>query len=105
MDIVTEVFAGGLLSIMAGIIALLSGAYVVAAVVLGTSITVTSLWMVLFFLSSKRTFQVPKVLANLARRFAKEKSYMKSRWSSELLNDPYYNPNLSLESEHYRLRD
>ena len=73
MDIVTEVFAGGLLSIMAGIIALLSGAYVVAAVVLGTSITVTSLWMVLFFLSSKRTFQVPKVLASLAHRFAKEK--------------------------------
>ena len=73
MDIVTEVFAGGLLSIMAGIIALLSGAYVVAAVVLGTSITVTSLWMVLFFLSSKRTFQVPKVLSSLAHRFAKEK--------------------------------
>ena len=31
MDIVTEVFAAGLLSIMAGIIALLNGAYVVAA--------------------------------------------------------------------------
>ena len=73
MDIVTEVFAGGLLSIMAGIIALLNGAYVVAGVVLGTSITVTSLWMVLFFLSSKRTFQVPKVLAILAQRFGKEK--------------------------------
>ena len=73
MDIVTEVFAAGLLSIMAGIIALLNGAYVVAAVVLGTSITVTTLWMVLFFLSSKRTFQVPKVLGKLAQRFAKEK--------------------------------
>ena len=73
MDIVTEVFAAGLLSIMAGIIALLSGAYVVAAVVLGTSITITSLWMVMFFLSSKHTFQVPKVLANLAKRFGKEK--------------------------------
>ncbi|KFM17504.1 hypothetical protein AAA799P11_01336 [Marine Group I thaumarchaeote SCGC AAA799-P11] len=73
MDIVTEVFAAGLLSIMAGIIALLNGAYVVAAVVLGTSITVTTLWMVLFFLSSKRTFQVPKVLGKLAKRFGKEK--------------------------------
>ena len=73
MDIVTEVFAAGLLSIMAGILALLNGAYVVAAVVLGTSITVTTLWMVLFFLSSKRTFQVPKVLGNLAKRFGKEK--------------------------------
>ena len=73
MDIVTEVLAAGLLSMMAGVIALLNGAYVVAGVVLGTSITVTSLWMVLFFLSSKRTFQVPKVLANLAAKFGKEK--------------------------------
>ena len=73
MDIVTEVFAGGLLSIMAGIIALLNGAYVVAAIVLSTSIIVTSLWMILFFLSSKHTFQVPKILASIAQRFGKEK--------------------------------
>ena len=73
MDMVTEVFAAGLLSIMAGIIALLSGAYVVAAVILATSIIITSLWMVMFFLSSKHTFQVPKVLENLAKRFGKEK--------------------------------
>lgn len=73
MDIVTEVLAMGLLSILAGIIALLNGAYVVAAIILATSIVVTSLWMVLFFLSSKRTFQVPKILASLAQRFGKEK--------------------------------
>lgn len=73
MDIVTEVFAGGLLSIMAGILALMHGAYVVAAIVLGTSITVTALWMVLFFLSSKRTFQVPGVFVAMASRFGKGK--------------------------------
>lgn len=73
MDIVTEVFAGGLLSIMAGILALLNGAYVVAAVVLGTSVTVTSLWMVLFFMSSKKTFQIPQALSTLVSRFGKEK--------------------------------
>ena len=73
MDIVTEVFAAGLLSIMAGIIALLNGAYVVAAAILATSIIITSLWMIMFFLSSKHTFQVPKILANLAKRFGKEK--------------------------------
>jgi len=73
MDMVTEVLAAGLLSIMAGIIALLSGAYVVGAVILVTSIVITSLWMVMFFLSSKHTFQVPKVLENLAKRFGKEK--------------------------------
>ena len=73
LDIVTEVLAAGLLSIMAGILALLSGAYVVAAVVLSTSIIITSLWMIMFFLSSKRTFQVPKMLVTLGTRFGKEK--------------------------------
>ncbi len=73
MDIVTEVFAAGLLSIMAGIIALMNGAYVVGAVILGTSIFVTTLWMVLFFLSSKRIFQLPKVISSLVKKFGKEK--------------------------------
>jgi len=62
LDIVTEVLAGGVLSILAGVFALLSGAYVVATIVLATSIVVTSIWVVLFFISSKHTFQVPKVL-------------------------------------------
>ena len=90
MDIVTEVLAGGIISIVAGILALLSGAYVVGIVILCTSVTVTSLWMVLFFLSSKRTFQVPKVLANIARKFGKDKAskYIDSTnlWMSEMCN-------------------
>jgi uncharacterized protein (TIRG00374 family) len=73
MDIVTEVFAGGLLSIMAGLIAIMSGAYIVGAIILGTSIFVTTLWMVLFFLSSKRIFQLPKVISSLVEKFGKEK--------------------------------
>jgi uncharacterized protein (TIRG00374 family) len=73
LDIVTEVFAAGLLSIMAGIIALLMGAYIVATVILATSVFVTSLWMVLFFLSSKRTFQIPKVIESLVMKLGKEK--------------------------------
>jgi len=73
LDIVTEVFAGGVLSILAGIIALLNGAYVVAAIVLSTSVTVTALWVVLFFLSSKHTFQLPKGIAVLISKFGKER--------------------------------
>jgi uncharacterized protein (TIRG00374 family) len=73
MDMVTEVFAAGLLSIMAGIFALMNGAYVVGALILGISITITSLWMVLFFLSSRRTFQVPKIFVSLTKQFGKEK--------------------------------
>ena len=87
MDIVTEVFAAGLLSIMAGIIALLSGAYVVGVVILATSIVITSLWMVMFFLS-KHTFQVPKVLEDLAKRFVKEKGakaiHQTNTWMEEV---------------------
>jgi uncharacterized protein (TIRG00374 family) len=88
MDIVSEVFAGGLLSIMAGIFALMHGAYLVGTIVLGISFTVTSLWMILFFLSSKRTFQVPKIFVNLTKRFGKEKGekYIKqtNSWMEEV---------------------
>ncbi len=73
LDIVTEVFAAGLLSILAGILALLSGAYVVATIILITSIFVTTLWMILFFLSAKRTFQVPKGISKLVIKLAKVK--------------------------------
>lgn len=73
LDIVTEVFAGGLLSIMAGILALMNGAIVVAAIILSTSVFVTSIWTILFFLSSKKTFQVPKGISNLVKKFGKEK--------------------------------
>jgi hypothetical protein len=73
MDIVTEVLAGGLLSIMAGIFALMNGAYVIGSIILGISTTVTSLWMILFFLSSRRTFQVPRIFVKLTKRFAKKK--------------------------------
>ncbi|MGD8432281.1 MAG: lysylphosphatidylglycerol synthase transmembrane domain-containing protein [Nitrosopumilaceae archaeon] len=73
MDIVTEVFAGGLLSIMAGILALMNGAYIVGIIILTTSIFVTTLWMVLFFLSSKRVFQLPKGISILVKKFGKEK--------------------------------
>ncbi|MFB5621415.1 MAG: YbhN family protein, partial [Candidatus Nitrosomaritimum yanchengensis] len=73
MDIVTEVFAAGLLSIIAGILALMHGAYIVGVIILTTSIFVTTLWMVLFFLSSKRVFQLPQGIAMWVKTFGKEK--------------------------------
>ena len=73
VDIVTEVLAAGLLSMLAGIIALLNGAYIVGIVILATSISITSLWMVMLFLSSKHTFQVPNILEILAKKLGKEK--------------------------------
>ena len=73
LDIVTEVLAGGILSIIAGVIAMIHGAYIVGIIILGTSVFVTSLWMILFFLSSKRTFRVPYILAALTEKIVKEK--------------------------------
>ena len=73
VDIVTEVLAAGLLSMLAGIIALLNGAYIVGIVILATSISITSLWMVMFFLSSKHTFQVPNILETFVKKLGKEK--------------------------------
>jgi glycosyltransferase 2 family protein len=73
VDIVTEVLAAGILSMLAGIIALLNGAYVVGIVILATSISITALWMVMFMLSSKHTFQVPNVLESLVKKLAKQK--------------------------------
>lgn len=33
-----------------------------------------------------------------------EERFMKKKWGNVLLSDPYYNPNLSLDSEHYRIK-
>ncbi len=36
-------------------------------------------------------------------RFSREVTYMQRRWGAKLINDPYYNPNLTLESENFAL--
>jgi GT2 family glycosyltransferase len=38
------------------------------------------------------------------RRFQKEVIYMKKRWGKLLKNDPYYNPNLTLDKEDFSLK-
>jgi len=87
VDIVTEVLAAGVLSILAGVFALLSGAYVVATIVLATSIVVTSIWVVLFFVSSKHTFQVPKGVAVFMTIFGKERGEKSLKQTNEWLEE------------------
>jgi len=38
-------------------------------------------------------------------RFKKEVLYMQNKWKNRLLNDPYYNPNLTLEREDFSIKD
>ena len=72
-EIVTEVLAAGVLAITAGIVAIVSGHVIIGVIVLGTTIPVVGMWSGLFFLTSKRNFQVPRVLVNLVLKLRKEK--------------------------------
>ena len=72
-EIVTEVLAAGILSLIAGAIALLTGHIIIGIIVLCTTIPVIGLWAGLFFLTAKKDFQVPKIFVNLVLRLRKEK--------------------------------
>lgn len=38
-------------------------------------------------------------------RFNREKNFMLYRWKTDLLNDPYYNQNLTLDREDFTIAD
>lgn len=86
-EIVTEVLAASVLSIVAGLFALANGYIVIGTVVLATTIPIMALWTGLFFLSSKRTFQVPRTFCNLIIRFRKEKGTQYIEKTNEWMND------------------
>ncbi len=72
-EIVTEVLAAGLLSITAGVFAILNGYVAIGVTVLACATPIVGMWAGLFFLTAKRTFQVPKSLANFIVKIRKEK--------------------------------
>ena len=86
-EIVTEVLAAGVLSILAGVFALVNGYTVIGIVVLAAAIPIVGLWVGLFFLSSKRTFHVPKTFCNLIIKFRKEKGVHYIEKTNEWMND------------------
>jgi hypothetical protein len=86
-EIVTEVLAAGLLSITAGVVAILVGYVVIGLVVLACTIPIVGLWTGLFFLTSKRTLQVPKSLANFIVKLRKEKGQHYLEKTNQWMND------------------
>lgn len=72
-EIVTEVMAAGTLSIAAGVVAIVFGYPAIGIVVLATAIPIVGLWTGLFFMTGKRTFQVPAVFESMAVRIRREK--------------------------------
>ncbi|MGQ0772451.1 MAG: lysylphosphatidylglycerol synthase transmembrane domain-containing protein [Nitrososphaerota archaeon] len=86
-EIVTEVLAAGSLSIAAGLFAILNGYVIIGIVVLATAIPIVGLWAGLFFLTAKRTFQVPKTLSNLIIKLRKDKGQHYLDKTNQWMND------------------
>jgi hypothetical protein len=84
---VIEVLAAGVLSIIAGVVAIASGYTVIGAVVLGTSIPVVGIWTTLFFLTAKRTFQVPRTFEKIILKFRKEKGQQYLNKTNQWMTD------------------
>ena len=74
VEIVTEVLVAGIFAITAAVLSFTYGAYVVGIAILAVSLPVTGIWSSLFFLSSKRTFQVPGPISKIAAKIGKERS-------------------------------
>lgn len=87
-EIVTEVLAAGTLAVSAGIVAIISGYTIIGVIVLATSIPIVSMWVGLFFFSSKITFQVPSAFSKIIMRFGKERGvhYLEktNQWMNEI---------------------
>jgi len=75
VEIVTEVLVSGIFAISAAAFSLAYGAYAVAIAILAVSLPVTGVWSTLFFLSSKRTFQIPSWIYKIATKLGKERSF------------------------------
>ena len=74
IEIVTEVLVSGIFAIAAAVTSFVYGAYAIGITILAISIPITGLWSILFFLSSKRTFQVPVWASRIAIRIGKDRS-------------------------------
>lgn len=74
VEIVTEVLVAGIFAITAAAFSFTYGAYVVGIAILAVSLPITGVWSSLFFLSSKKTFQVPSWISKIATRIGKDRS-------------------------------
>lgn len=74
MEIVTEVLVAGIFALTSAVFAFLNGAYAIGIAIIAISLPVTAIWSGLFFLSYKRTFQVPFWAAKIAKKAGKERA-------------------------------
>lgn len=74
MEIVTEVLVAGIFALTSAAFAFFNGAYAIGIVIIAISLPVTVIWSSLFFLSYRRTFQVPSWIEKTAKKAGKERA-------------------------------
>jgi glycosyltransferase 2 family protein len=74
MEIVTEVLVAGIIALTSAAFAFFNGAYIIGIVIIAISLPVTAIWSGLFFLSYKRTFQIPPWIEKSAKKVGKERA-------------------------------
>jgi hypothetical protein len=74
MEIVTEVLVAGILALTSAAFALFNGALIIGIVIIAISLPVTAIWSGLFFLSYKRTFQIPPWIEKSVKKVGKERA-------------------------------
>lgn len=88
LEIIADVLVGSTLGIIAGIIAILSGANIVGIIIILVSIATFSFWTFLLAFSSKKIFQLPKFITNLLLRFlSKERAIKFIDYTNTALKD------------------
>lgn len=74
MEIVTEVLVAGIFALTSAAFAFFNGALIIGIVIIAISLPVTAIWSGLFFLSYKRTFQIPPWIEKSVKKIGKERA-------------------------------
>ncbi len=99
-EIVTEVLAAGFLSITAGLFAIWSGYTIIGTIVLATATPIVGIWLGLFLISAKKTFQVPSAISNLIIKFRKDKGVHYLEKTNQWMTDICTMSRENLRSKH-----
>ena len=73
LEIVTDVLAVSIFAIFAGILAFLNNSILIGTLIFVTTIPILSIWTILFFFSSKKTFSVPNIISDITIKLMKQK--------------------------------
>jgi glycosyltransferase 2 family protein len=68
IEIISDVFVGTALGIISGVVAIISGGYLIGTIIVLLSIPTFLFWFLLMFFSAKRNLQLPKIIEKVIRK-------------------------------------